>query len=358
MGCGSSGAAAPAKTTAESREINKVIQDKIEKERSEEKAAVKILLLGAGECGKSTILKQMKIINMGGFGEEEAAAARLLVFKNTLDSIQSLILACTNDLDIKWKSDEGKAAAERVIKLDSSATIPYDCKDDITAVWNDEACKEAVTREAEFHLIDSAKYFLDKVQETFCESFVPTQTDILRTRLTTTGIIETCFTMEDMVFKMYDVGGQRGERKKWIHAFDSVTTIMFIAALSEYNQVLAEDRTRNRMTESMSLFEGIANLPWFANAPIIIFLNKNDLFVDKIAKIDMGDYHPEYTGGCDYDAALEYIQEEYGSMIDDETKQIYFHVTDATNTENVSFVWAATKKIILSKMLRQSGLAR
>ena len=72
---------------------------------------------------------------------------------------------------------------------------------------------------------------------------------------------------------MFDcAGGQRGERKKWIHCFDGVTAIMFIASLNEYDQVLAEDRTRNRLKESLDLFEGIINLPWFKEAPIILFL--------------------------------------------------------------------------------------
>lgn len=40
---------------------------------------------------------------------------------------------------------------------------------------------------------------------------------------------------------MFDVGGQRSERKKWIHCFEGVTCIIFIAALSAYDMVLVED---------------------------------------------------------------------------------------------------------------------
>lgn len=39
---------------------------------------------------------------------------------------------------------------------------------------------------------------------------------------------------------MVDVGGQRSERRKWIHCFQNVTSIMFLVALSEYDQVLVE----------------------------------------------------------------------------------------------------------------------
>ena len=43
---------------------------------------------------------------------------------------------------------------------------------------------------------------------------------------------------------MFDVGGQRSERKKWIHCFESVTSIIFCTALSEYDQVLLEQRNQ------------------------------------------------------------------------------------------------------------------
>ena len=62
---------------------------------------------------------------------------------------------------------------------------------------------------------------------------------MLRTRVKTTGIvkIEFEFGKQRTRFRMFDVGGQRSERKKWIHCFDNVTTVLFIMALSEYDQV-------------------------------------------------------------------------------------------------------------------------
>jgi len=356
MGCGGSTEAGGKEvTTGAQKSLNKSIEDKIQAQRKEEKEAVKVLLLGAGECGKSTILKQMKIINAAGFSEDEENEARELVFKNTLDSIQTLIMAC-KDLQIPWENDGSQELADKLMAVDSSANIPLNIASDIKTVWGDEACKKAKKRENEFHLLDSAKYFLEKVEEYFVPDFKPSVQDVLRTRLTTTGIIETEFTIDSMIFKMYDVGGQRGERKKWIHCFDDVTAIMFIASLSEYNQVLAEDRTRNRLVESLDLFEGIANLPWFESASIILFLNKNDLFEDKVTKYDIGIWHPDYDGGLNYDAGLSFIQEEYFDRNENEDKTLYCHVTDATNTENVAFVWKATTAIILEQKMNSSGL--
>ena len=48
------------------------------------------------------------------------------------------------------------------------------------------------------------------------------------------------------IFRLFDVGGQRSERKKWIHCFEDVTAIIFCVAMSEYDQVLHEDETTVR----------------------------------------------------------------------------------------------------------------
>lgn len=53
-------------------------------------------------------------------------------------------------------------------------------------------------------------------------------------------------------FRVFDVGGQRSERKKWIHCFEDVNSIIFIAALSEYDEVLFEDETTVRLNKRLS----------------------------------------------------------------------------------------------------------
>jgi hypothetical protein len=123
---------------------------------------------------------------------------------------------------------------------------------------------------------------------------------------------------------MVDVGGQRSERRKWIHCFENVTSIIFLVALSEYDQILFESdnevriqssvyltklcvlhfkRTsnlfnwsQNRMVESQALFRTIVTYPWFANSSIILFLNKKDLLEEKIMGSHLVDYFPAFDG--------------------------------------------------------------
>ena len=126
--------------------------------------------------------------------------------------------------------------------------------------------------------------------------YLPDDQDILRSRARTTGITEITFTVQDVQFRMVDVGGQRSERKKWIHCFQEVTGLIFCVAMSEYDLKLYEDETVNRMHESIMLFDEICNCQWFNETAVILFLNKADLFKEKIKSVDLSVCFPDYEG--------------------------------------------------------------
>merc|ERR1712193_342937 len=176
--------------------------------------------------------------------------------------------------------------------------------------------------------------------------------DVLRTRVKTTGIVETHFTFKDLHFKMFDVGGQRSERKKWIHCFEGVRAIIFTVALSEYDLTLAEDNEMNRMCESMKLFDSICNNKWFTNTIIILFLNKKDIFKEKILHTPLTTCFPEYTGQNTYSEAAAFIQEKFESLNRRrENREIYTHFTCATQTDNVKFVFDSITDDIISRAI-------
>lgn len=89
-------------------------------------------------------------------------------------------------------------------------------------------------------------YFKD-IDRLFHKDYIPTDQDILRARLRTTGISETFFDCGSLTYRMFDVGGQRSERKKWIHVFDNVNAVLFLVAISGYDHVLVEDRNGVRV---------------------------------------------------------------------------------------------------------------
>ncbi|KAL2096874.1 hypothetical protein ACEWY4_006081 [Coilia grayii] len=195
---------------------------------------------------------------------------------------------------------------------------------------------------------------LDRIADS---NYLPTQQDVLRVRIPTTGIIEYPFDLQSIIFRMVDVGGQRSERRKWIHCFENVTSIMFLVALSEYDQVLVESDNENRMEESKALFRTIITYPWFQNSSVILFLNKKDLLEEKISYSHLVDYFPEFDGPQrDAQAAREFILKMFVDLNPDSDKIIYSHFTCATDTENIRFVFAAVKDTILQLNLKEYNL--
>lgn len=138
--------------------------------------------------------------------------------------------------------------------------------------------------------------YFDSIDRIGAQDYLPNNQDILRSRVKTSGINETTFRIQHLTYKIIDVGGQRSERKKWIHCFENVTTILFLVALSEYDQLLFEDETVNRMQEAFSLFDSICNSQWFIKTSIILFLNMIDLFQEKLPISPIRDYFSDYEG--------------------------------------------------------------
>eukprot|EP00026_Physarum_polycephalum_P009628 Phypoly_transcript_09756.p1 GENE.Phypoly_transcript_09756~~Phypoly_transcript_09756.p1 ORF type:complete len:124 (+),score=12.80 Phypoly_transcript_09756:965-1336(+) len=119
---------------------------------------------------------------------------------------------------------------------------------------------------------------------------------------------------------------------------------------------LAEDPTQNRMHESLLLFKNICNLNWFQKTPIIIFLNKRDIFLEKIRHVDLKVCFPEYDGGLDYDAATQFISRRFLGMNENPKKLLYIHFTCATDTSNIVIVFKAVKDIVLRQGLQTMGI--
>lgn len=95
-------------------------------------------------------------------------------------------------------------------------------------------------------LTHSSSYY-GEIDRLFAQNYLPNDQDILRSRLRTTGITETIFELQSLTYHMFDVGGQRSERKKWVHCFEGVHCLLFVAALSGYDQCLVEDKTAVRV---------------------------------------------------------------------------------------------------------------
>uniref|UniRef100_A0A8C8ALE8 Guanine nucleotide-binding protein G(i) subunit alpha-2 n=18 Tax=Aves TaxID=8782 RepID=A0A8C8ALE8_9STRI len=301
-----------------------------------------------------------RIIHEDGYSEEECRQYKAVVYSNTIQSIMAIIKAMGNlqiDFGDSSRADDARQLFALSCTAEEQGIMPEDLANVIRRLWADNGVQACFNRSREYQLNDSAAYYLNDLERIARADYIPTQQDVLRTRVKTTGIVETHFTFKDLHFKMFDVGGQRSERKKWIHCFEGVTAIIFCVALSAYDLVLAEDEEMNRMHESMKLFDSICNNKWFTDTSIILFLNKKDLFEEKIVHSPLTICFPEYTGANKYDEAASYIQSKFEDLNKrKDTKEIYTHFTCATDTKNVQFVFDAVTDVIIKNNLKDCGL--
>ena len=222
-------------------------------------------------------------------------------------------------------------------------------------LWNDKGIQDVVAKTNEAALPENLPYYFTDLDRLFQPTYTPTDADILRCRNKTTGIIETALPIEERVYRIFDVGGQRSERKKWIHCFEGVTAVLFLVALSGYDSCLCEDKDSNQMQEALMLFDSICNSKWFVRTSMILFLNKVDIFRTKILHSSVKQYFPDYDGDDhDYNATRNYFKERFLRLNRSMTKEIYPSFTNATDTSLLKIVMASVTDIILSNSLRDS----
>ncbi|XP_049415895.1 guanine nucleotide-binding protein subunit alpha-14-like [Epinephelus fuscoguttatus] len=343
---------------AERLRVHREIEKQLRRDKRDSHRELKLLLLGTGESGKSTFIKQMRIIHGSGYSEADRKGFTRLVFQNIVTAIQALINAMET-LKIDYIDDQNTSHAQKLsqVEADQVSTLEAWQVDAIRRVWNDHGIQRCYDRRREFQLSDSAKYYLSDLDRITAQFYIPTLQDILRVRVPTTGIIEYPFDLSKVIFRMVDVGGQRSERKKWIHCFENVTSIIFLAALSEYDQVLYESENDNRLKESLALFKTILSYAWFQESSTILFLNKTDLLEEKITHSHLATYFPAFTGPrCDVEAAKKFILQMYVQNHSGHPKALYKHYTCATDTENIRVVFRAVKDTLFRENLERFNL--
>ncbi|CAJ0639306.1 8102_t:CDS:10 [Entrophospora sp. SA101] len=323
---------------------------------------------GSAESGKTTVLKQLKIIHGKGL-EEERQSYRKIVHLNVLTAMKLLItglqyyeyalkpknephlenfLKLTSIKDSLNRDSISVQAAIKDQKLDDSALDSFsEYIESVKELWADDAIKKCYDHATEIGLQDSAKYFLDNVDRISKEDYLPTDEDILQARVRTMGVTEHKFEVNNLIFRIFDVGGHRSQRQFWAPYFDDVDAIIFIAAISAYDQTLEEDNDVNRVQDSIQLFEKICNHNLFTNTGIILFLNKIDILKHKLTTTQVKKYFPDYEGDNEYDSVTEYFQNLFLDCNENEDKHIYTHLTHATDTKYMRVIVASVNDIVI-----------
>ncbi|ODV91480.1 hypothetical protein CANCADRAFT_47 [Tortispora caseinolytica NRRL Y-17796] len=368
MGCASSKPEYDPSATGydEEKALNDKLQSQMTEYSRQAHQVAKILLLGAGESGKTTILKQMEILHSSGFSDPQKLTYRQHIYSNIILGARILADAVIEVLpspDIEQLrailySDEAESVIMHGTPLYACNTIVHSC----ISLWDNAQIQAFLkVRPETLQLDDGGAYFLDDLAKNpgriLAPNFLPTDDDILHVRVRTTGIVEKNFKMGKLTYKMIDVGGQRNERRKWIQCFDDVTSVLFVVSLCDYAKVLAEDPRYGRLSEDITLFKAVTSSHFFSKASIILFLNKTDLFEQMIPSHPLSRYLPQYTGPPnDANAAAQYIKNLILSESAASGREVYTHFTCATDSKQINFVLNAISDTILQTQLRSSGL--
>jgi GTPase SAR1 family protein len=335
------------------------IEEALASRAEEDASTIKLLLLGPGESGKSTLFKQIQTIYGQGFTQEMLKAALPQVHNNTM-----LCLKALADNYAVWGdvSEENEDIVEYLQGLSTadieSASLEEKYISQYKSLWADPVIKTAWKHRSEFQIYGCAEYLLERISAFVEPGYIPSLLDLLQIRVRTTGIVESVFSVESVKMKLVDVGGQRNERRKWVHCFAGVTAVIFVAAISEYDQKLFEDADVNRLEEALVLFDEVCNSTYFSNTPILLFLNKKDLFEEKISRVPLSQFLPGFPGP-DYDtiAASDWIAEQFRTRnTSNRNKIVYCIVTTAVERNVVRDLFVTVKDIIVREALQGTAL--
>uniref|UniRef100_A0AC34RRN6 G protein alpha subunit n=1 Tax=Panagrolaimus sp. JU765 TaxID=591449 RepID=A0AC34RRN6_9BILA len=143
----------------EQNKRNRVINQELEIDKKLQDSTIKLLLLGAGESGKSTILKQMKIIHNHGFTDIEVAAKRNMVYANVLQSVKALLDGMYK-LKLPLHSERARDVAQMINKIvlanEEARPLTDEIFEGVKVLLADKGFQMAIHRNTEFYLPDSA----------------------------------------------------------------------------------------------------------------------------------------------------------------------------------------------------------
>ncbi|VAH23991.1 unnamed protein product [Triticum turgidum subsp. durum] len=296
----------------------------------------KLLLLGAGESGKSTIFKQIKLLFRTGFDEAELKGYMPVIHANVFQTIKILYDGAKELAQLETESSkhvispDNQEIGEKLSEIGGRLDYPLLNKElvqDVRKLWEDSAIQETYSCGSVLQVPDCAHYFMENLDRLAEPDYIPTKEDVLHARVRTNGVVEIQFSplgeskRGGEVYRLYDVGGQRNERRKWIHLFEGVDAVIFCAAISEYDQLLFEDETQNRMMETKELFDWVLKQRCF-EVPLTVC----EWFKD---------YEPIAPGKQDVEHAYEFVKKKF--------EEVYFQSSKPDRVDRVFKIYGCSR---------------
>lgn len=341
---------------------HKKAERKLESYKRRYNQRIKLLLLGTYGSGKSTFIRQMHVFYGKTYTTYDRKRYIGTIYHNIFSAMKILITAMQR-LQIPFETQQNALTNSMLIKyvdLNNKLNLNEAYVTALKELWADSGIQECYLRRREYALLDSTKYFFTHLDRIANSYYVPNDEDLLRVREPSKAIEDYSFKYRKVEFQITDVGFKLSEHKKWLHYFDNVTAIIFLVAISEYDQFSYGDNNKkvNCLRESLGLLKAITQYEYFSDISIIFVFNKNDLFEEKIMQSHLKDYFPEYKGLL-YDpmAARSFILDMFLKHVSPQ-RRIYHYFTNSTdlNSENIVYIFTAVRDTILNLNLHNFNL--
>ncbi|XP_064091497.1 guanine nucleotide-binding protein subunit alpha-11-like isoform X1 [Macrobrachium nipponense] len=334
-----------------------------EEPRAFAKPEARLLVVGASDTGKSTFMRQMRLEFGDQYPVQERRRHQPHIRRNVMDSIHKLVSAAAQ-YEYSYSTPEVESIAMKFAEwppledLLEAPDLDPSWSDSIESLWKDPAIQAAYQRRNEFHLMTNADYFIAHAPRILQEDYVPTIDDILRMRIVTRGAVTKTYELTNIRMTLHDMGGQRPERIAWVNQLDYPSAILFVASLSEYDQTVEEaEESKNRVQESLDIYEQLLGYSPFDTTPVILLLNKSDVFSVKIKEQPLKKYFPEYEGpDGDEASGRDYITSLYVDLTKKYKKNLLVRYTEATNRDNFRAIFAFVSNYVSRTIMGLGGL--
>eukprot|EP01083_Nonionella_stella_P007693 22138_1 len=399
--------------TNEEREINQQINSRMRTEKKEHATSHRILLLGPGDSGKTTILKQMRRIHSGTIPEDTIDSYSNYIRSKVISYIKIL---CKESLRLKIALDTSKhtdieSSRQHILDLSPPCDIDTVLLNHMKALWANKGIQDTLSQREKFQIPDNVSYFFDqRLDDIASEDYTPSFDDYLRIRMRTTGFNEESFKTyfssdgtshiqghakiksanntpkaaeyKDLeldtaydntkkpkgvehTFVFMDVGGQRAERKKWMNMLqDDIESVVYVIAISEYDLMCFEDSSTLRLTEALNLFETVLEKGFMKGKTVTLFFNKYDLLLKKLAdmsKTTIKDHYHTFPDDRDPrnpEDVCNFVYELFAERferVEKSTTMPHYHKTSALDTDQIQNVMSDIQSDLIRRQLRMAG---
>ncbi|KAF9263748.1 G-protein alpha subunit [Marasmius fiardii PR-910] len=266
-------------------------------------------------------------------------------------------------LSSRNRSAELKASKQAVAGMAAKAL--HAAQDDITSLWNHPVVRGMISLR-KIRLEESAPFFLENLSRISEPDYVPNTDDVLNVRLQTLGVIEHSFPINlggsMYEWRLYDVGGARGQRHAWVPYFDDATAIIFLAPISAFDQYLEEDPRTNRIDDSLRLFTVICSNKLLKKAHLVLMLNKTDLLRAKLKQgFSVQKYITSYGSRPNkYEDVSNYFRAHFVQVHkrkDTSGRSLYVHFTSMLDIKATQSIIVNVGEAIIRQHIALTGLA-